>query len=441
MYQFLLPDAGEGTHEAEILQWFVKVGDTVEEDQIILEIQSDKAAVELPSPVAGTITKLYAEVGEMALVGKPIADIDTDGSGTTPAASPTEEEAAAPQERQTSQETTQTSQATGTTMSVSDDIRKLAIPRVRKYARTKGVDLAQVKGTGNHGKITIEDVDKFLSGDASAHPVSATPESSNEEISGTTAPLSAAEEAPKAKEIATPIAEDTVEKLPAMRKVIAKAMVQSKHVSPHVTVFDQVEVSKLVEHRNRMKGIAKDKGVKLTFTAYFVKALVGMLKRFPELNASMNLEKGELYLHNYYNIGVATDTPTGLYVPMIRNAERLSLFDIAAKITALADMANRGELKPSDMGNGSMTLTNVGGAATGGVWSTPIINQPEVAILGVGRIEDQFLPDHNGHPVLKPMLKLSFAFDHRVVDGVTAQKAINLLKEYLNNPDLLLSEG
>lgn len=456
MYQFILPDAGEGTHEAEVLTWYVKVGDKVQEDQIILEIQSDKAAVELPCPVAGTIMALHAQEGEMALVGKPIADIALEGEASAPASAGDSQAAPAtptPSSAVPDSGTTVTPASPAGPMSpdAMADLRTMAVPRVRKYARTKGVDLHQVTGTGNHGKITLDDVDAFLAGGGAPAAATAvtdglTPVAETAGMAAS-APVSSTtlEATPSAvtpvKEITQPIAEDTVTKLSAMRRTIAKAMVQSLQVSPHVTVFDQVEVSALVEHRDRMKGMAKAKDIKLTYSAYFVKALVAMLKRFPELNCSMNLEKGELYTHNYYNIGVATNTPHGLYVPMIRNAERLSLFEIAQKITHLSDNANAGELKPTDMGKGSITLTNVGGAATGGVWSTPIINQPEVAILGVGRIEEQFVPDEDRNPVLKPMLKLSFVFDHRVVDGVTAQEAINLLKTYLNNPDLLLSEG
>ncbi|RAI82885.1 2-oxo acid dehydrogenase subunit E2 [Macrococcoides goetzii] len=427
MFTYIMPDAGEGTHESEILKWFVAEGDTVTEDQPLLEIQSDKAVVELPSPVSGVVKKLYVPEGEMALVGKPIVDIETGDGSAQP-------EQTAPVEAVKEEVQVEKVEHSVTPAAMNADVRHLAVPRVRIYARSKGVDLTQVTGTGNHGKITIEDIDQFLQNGSAVQPTEAQPEvqaADETKVHETVQP---------AKTVET-VQGDRVEKLTPMRKIIAKAMVDSKHVSPHVTVFDQVEVSGLVDHRNKMKKIAKEKGVKLTFTAYFVKAIVAMLKRFPELNASINLEKGEMYYHNYFNVGVATNTDNGLFVPVIRNAERLSLFEIAEQVTELSQKAQNGELKGTDMGNGSMTLTNVGGAATGGVWSTPIINQPEVAILGVGRIEEMFVPDENRQPVLKPILKLSFAFDHRAVDGVLAQTAINTLKEYLNNPDLLLAEG
>ncbi|HEC2146835.1 TPA: 2-oxo acid dehydrogenase subunit E2 [Staphylococcus delphini] len=427
MYTYIMPDAGEGTHESEILKWFVAEGDLVTEDQPLLEIQSDKAVVELPSPVSGTIKKLYVPEGEMAIVGNPIADIDT---GEEEASGQTETTAPIASEEKVEQETSEAVPVPA--MSDSDDVRHLAIPRVRIYARKHQVDLRQVKGTGNHGKITIEDIDAYLNGSS---------ETIQPQQVATDQPATEAAEAPKATQQVISREGDSVEKLTPLRKIIAKAMVDSKHTSPHVTVFDQVEVSALVDHRNRMKGIAKEKNIKLTYTSYFVKAIVAMLKRFPELNASIDMDKGEILYHNYFNIGVAANTDSGLFVPVVNDADRLSLFEIAEKVTELSEKAQSGQLSSADMGSGSMTLTNVGGAATGGVWSTPIINQPEIAILGVGRIEEMFVPDENRQPVLKPILKLSFAFDHRAIDGVLAQQAINTLKMYLNNPDLLLAEG
>lgn len=428
MYQFILPDVGEGTHESEIIKWFFKEGDTVKEDEALVEIQSDKAMVELPSPVTGVIRKLHVAENDMALVGKPIADIEVEGQGTVKT---TNVEAPVSSVKDQPQNTLHSKEESSLNLA---EIRKMAVPRVRMYARNHSVDLTQVKGTGSHGKITIEDIDAYLANGSSVVPNEVVqPEATTVQKEVAVAPMA------KVKVETTEL--DRIEKLSSMRKVIAKAMVQSKQTSPHVTVFDQVEVSALVAHRNDLKQLAAAKGIKLTYTAYFVKAIVAMLKRFPELNASINLDKGEIYYHQYISVGVATNTENGLYVPVIRNTDRLSLFEIAEKVTQLSEQSNEGQLKPSDMGHGSLTLTNVGGIATGGVWSTPIINQPEVAILGVGRIEEIFLPDENRQPILKPVLKLSFAFDHRVVDGVTAQKAINLVKEYLNNPNLLLSEG
>lgn len=445
MYDVILPDAGEGTVESEIVTWFFDIGDEVKEDDILLEMQSDKALVELPSPVSGVLKEKHYDEGEMAQVDEAVASIETEGGSSetqeTPTATEEKPEPEAAPEK--TEETGPSKENETVSAEVSDDWRTLAVPRVRIYARNNNVDLTKVKGTGNHGKILIEDIDQYLE-----NPEAATVESGVQETTETTTEASATVSMPKSdvKPYEPSDAEessraDRVEKITPMRRAIANAMVNSTITSPHVTVFDKVEVSALVDHRNEMKHIAGENDIRLTYTAYFVKALVAVLKRFPNLNASMNLDAGEIYYHQYYNIGVAADTPQGLVVPVVKDADRLSLFEIADTVSKLAEKANEGKISTAEMSNGSMTVTNVGGAATGGVWSTPIINQPEVAIVGMGRIENEFLPDEEGNPVLKPVLKISFAFDHRVVDGVYAQKALNLLKEYLNNPNLLLSEG
>lgn len=447
MYDVILPDAGEGTVESEIVAWFFEVGDEIKEDDILLEMQSDKAVVELPSPKSGILKKIHYDVGEMAQVGEPVATIELEGSagGSTEEKEETAEVLVAEEKEEkteTTQAPTNNAGAESKDKEVSDDWRTLAVPRVRIYARNNDVDLTQVEGTGNHGKVTIDDIDRFIESPEAQKTETAKEEKSesqDKERSKVSMPKSDVK--PYQPSESEGAKADRVEKITPMRRAISQAMVNSKMTSPHVTVFDKVEVSALVNHRNEMKVIAGENDIRLTYTAYFAKALVAVLKRFPELNASMNLDKGEIYYHQFYNVGVAANTPQGLVVPVIKDAERLSLFEIANKVDELATKATEGKLTQDEMSNGSMTVTNVGGAATGGVWSTPIINQPEVAIVGMGRIENEFLPDEEGNPVLKPVLKISFAFDHRVVDGVYAQEAINLLKEYLNNPNLLLSEG
>ncbi|MDN6195124.1 MAG: 2-oxo acid dehydrogenase subunit E2 [Atopostipes suicloacalis] len=441
MKDVILPDAGEGTVESEIVTWFYEIGDEVKEDDVLLEMQSDKAVVELPSPETGILKKRYYEEGELAQVGQPVAGIDMGGESTSSGEEASEEKSSAKEEKQEETEDKATAKTMSGSTPTMEDWRTLAVPRVRIYARNEGVDLTQIEGTGNHGKITIEDIDRYLE-DPDTAKVSAeeSTETAVEEEKQVSLPKSTVK-AYEPSESEAGSKADRVEKVAPMRRAIANAMVNSKLTSPHVTVFDKADVSDLVKHRDEMKGIAAEKDIRLTYTAYFVKALVAVLKQFPNLNASMNLDKGEIYYHQYHNIGVAANTDQGLMVPIIKDADRLSLFEIAEKVDELAAKANEGKLTTNEMNNGSMTVTNVGGAATGGVWSTPIINQPEIAIVGMGRIEDEFLPDEEGNPVLKSVLKISFAFDHRVVDGVYAQRAINLLKEYLSNPNLLLSEG
>ncbi|MGX7394141.1 dihydrolipoamide acetyltransferase family protein [Carnobacterium mobile] len=453
-YSFILPDSGEGIHESEIVAWDVKPGDKVKEDDILVEIQSDKAVIGLPSPVSGTVVKLLAEEGEIAKVGDSIVEIEIDDEKDSVKKDEEKLQKDNPQENEVIKEGTDTvaiehedvkhlkpgkestdsnKQATSSERKLSSDIdvRMLAIPSVRKYAREKDVDLTQVPATGKNDRVTREDIDRFLTTGVSKS-VAAESEKDNvqpvqQEVPAKAAPISSEKE----RRV----------KMSGTRKAIAKAMVNSKAVSPHVTVFDRVNVGKLVDHRERFKGVAKEEGVKLTYTAYFVKALVAMLSRYPELNASIDEETDEIVYHDYFNIGIATNTDKGLFVPMIRDAERKSLFTIAEEMAENTEKAMNGTLTRADMENGSMTITNVGSVATSGVWSTPIINQPEVAILGMARIEDEVIPDENKQPIVVPMLKISFAFDHRIIDGVTAQQAINDLKNFLADPELLFVKG
>ena len=419
IYSFILPDSGEGLHESEIIQWGFKVGEAVKEDDILVEIQSDKAVVALPSPVSGTIKTIYAKVGEMAKVGSVIVDIETDQNVEVH-----EEQKSAEVEDNTAAETIKPVEKQNNSSDV--DIRLLAIPRVRKYARDKGVDLRLVPATGKRGLVTIEDIENYLNnGTVKEVETVQQPQVTNEVINEKTEVAAV----PKFEPTPSNSTNNTTRvPMTNIRKAIARAMVNSKAISPHVTVLDQVNVEKLVEHRNRMKQIAKDRDIKLTYTAYFIKAVAATLAKFPELNASVDNEKLEIIYKNYINIGVATDTEHGL-------------FEIARELDENTALAHAGKLGRDKQTDGSMTITNVGAIATSGVWATPIINQPEVAILGFGRFEETFIPDENKQPKLVPMLKLSFSFDHRIVDGGTAQRALNTVKEYLADPDLLLVEG
>ncbi len=458
MYTFLLPDAGEGTHESEIVRWHFKEGDQVEEFDVLFEMESDKATVDIPSPVSGTIKKIYVPEGEIGIVGKPVVDIDTGEGGEEPQDKPAAE--AAPAAAGTSEKTagvnfpadqqgaTQQQAQTPDTSSSGVDVRTLAVPRVRVFARRNGVDLTQVSGTGNHGKITMEDVEAYLAGGSKpVHPAPAEPAvtaagAPKEERSCEAKPTrSCSEKAAPTHPAASGERRQRRERLSGMRKATNRALVASYTQAPHVTIMDRVDCTELVAHRADLKGKAADREVKLTYTAYLVKAAVAMLKAHPELNAQIDAGADEMVMFEDINIGVAMDTPTGLVVPVIRDADQRSLFDIARTITADAERAREGQLGAQDMKGGSLTITNVGGFATGGVWSTPIINGGESVIIGIGRIEEEFMPDEQRQPVLKPMMKISFTFDHRVVDGVAAQLALNDFKAFVADPNLLLAEG
>jgi len=434
VYQFKLPELGEGLAEGEIVKWAVKPGDQIKEDDTLLEVQSDKSVEEIPSPVAGTVVKILVPEGETATVGEALVDIDAPGHNDTPVASGT---AAAPQASAAAPA------AAGSVPAITDPNREiLAMPSVRQYAREQGIDISQVPATGKHGRITKADIDAFKAGAPAAAP--AQPAATSAPKAAQPAPA-ATPAAPKPQPVAPYVSTgseaelETREKMTPTRKAIAKAMLASKQRSPHVTSFDEVEVSKLMAHRKKYKQYAADKGIKLTFLPYIVKALVTVLREYPEFNASIDDTTDEIVYKHYFNIGIATNTDHGLYVPVIKNADAKSMFEIAKEISDNAQKAYDSKLKPDEMRGGSMTISNVG--SIGGGWFTPVINQPEVAILGVGKIAKEPYVNADNEIVVGNLLKLSLSYDHRLIDGALAQTALNLMDKLLADPDLLLMEG
>ena len=421
-FKFKLPDIGEGIAEGEIVKWFVAEGDTINEDDTLLEVQNDKSVEEIPSPVTGKVVKVVVAEGTVANVGDVLIEIDAPGHNSAPASAP----AAA------AQEVAAPAQATAAAATGNPSKRVLAMPSVRQYAREKGVDITAVTPTGKGGRVVKSDIDNF---NGSAAPV-ATEAAVAVEVKAE-APKAAAKAAPAAF-VGTP-AEEVREKMTPTRKAIAKAMVNSKHTAPHVTLHDEVEVSAMWDHRKKFKSVAADRNTKLTFLPYTVKALTATMKKFPILNASIDDSTDEVVYKNYYNIGIATDTDHGLYVPNVKNANTKSMFDIADEINEKAALAIEGKLTAADMRGGTVTISNIG--SVGGGWFTPVINYPEVAILGVGTITQQPVVNDEGELVVGRVMKLSLSFDHRIVDGATAQKAMNNIKRLLANPELLLMEG
>ncbi len=420
-FEFKLPDIGEGIHEGEIVKWFVAVGDTIEEDDTLLEVQNDKSVVEIPSPVTGTIEEIVVEEGTVAVVGDVLIRIDAPGYESP---EEVEEETPAPkQEEKKEEKKEEKNKEEKSGQTIKGPKRIIAMPSVRKYARDNDVNIQEVTGTGKNGRVLKEDIDAFLSGDVAEmqnEETVASPETSTRDIIGDG-------DFP-----------ETREKISGIRKAIANAMVNSKRTIPHVTLLDEVDVTKLVEHRRAFKEEAVARDVKLTYLPYVVKALVATLRKFPQLNTSLDDETDELIQKHYYNIGIAADTDRGLLVPVIKHADRRSMFQIAGDIGELATKARDGKLMPNEMNGASCTITNIGSA--GGQWFTPVINHPEVAILGIGRIAEKPIVK-NGEIVPAPMLALSLVFDHRVIDGATGQQAMNYLKELLGNPQLLLMEA
>ncbi|EMW5799281.1 dihydrolipoyllysine-residue acetyltransferase [Enterococcus faecium] len=430
VFQFKLPDIGEGIAEGEIVKWFVKPGDTINEDDTLLEVQNDKSVEEIPSPVTGTVKNVIVPEGTVANVGDVLVEIDAPGHNSAPSTSAPSAEA--PKEK------VETSGSASVVEAADPNKRVLAMPSVRQFAREKDVDISQVTATGKGGRVTKEDIENFLAGGPSSAPAkSEAPEAAAPKEAATAAESKPAAPAKPFKSNLGDL-EERVAMTPT-RKAIAKAMVNSKHTAPHVTLHDEVEVSKLWDNRKRFKEVAAANGTKLTFLPYVVKALTATVKKYPVLNASIDDANQEIVYKHYYNIGIATDTDHGLYVPNVKDADRKGMFAIADEINEKAKLAHDGKLSAEDMRNGTITISNIG--SVGGGWFTPVINYPEVAILGVGTIAQQPIVNAEGEIVVGRVMKLSLSFDHRIVDGATAQQAMNNIKRLLADPELLMMEG
>ncbi|MCI3923876.1 2-oxo acid dehydrogenase subunit E2 [Paenibacillus sp. TRM 82003] len=451
-FEYRMPELGEGLHEGEIVKWHVKPGDTIKEDDILMEVQNDKAVVEVPSPVTGVVKEVKVSEGTVAVVGDVLAVIDAEGElpvsahggghgdhgGTEPAKAPeAAAEAPTPSNPVAPAQNPQGSapNAPATPGTVPDGGTKgneiapgavLATPSVRKLAREKGVDLGQVKPTGKHGRITKDDILNFVPGGAAPTASEAAAE----------APAAAAG---KSAGTTTASGERVEERVPfkGIRKVIAQAMVKSVYTAPHVTIMDEVDVTALVKLRERAKPMAEKRGVKLTYLPFIVKALVAALREFPILNSTLDEAANEIVYKKYYNIGIATDTDNGLMVPVVFDADRKNIYNIAGEIRDLATRGRDGKLAPSELKGSTISITNIGSA--GGMFFTPVINFPEVAILGTGRISEKPIVK-NGEIVVGQMMALSLSFDHRLIDGATAQYAMNHIKRLLEDPELLIME-
>ncbi|SEM90046.1 dihydrolipoamide acetyltransferase family protein [Lihuaxuella thermophila] len=422
-YEFLLPDVGEGIQEGEIVKLHVKEGDKIEEFDTFLEVQTDKAVVEVPSPVTGTVRELKIKEGDVVPTHSLIAIIDAEGE--EPAA---EEKAEAPQAEEPKQADQPAAEKTQTAVNAGA-ARKgnvLAMPSVRKLARELGVDITQVKGTGKHGRILAEDVKSFASGEKVAKPT----------VQPQEEPKAAAAPATAKTAIETTGTEERIP-LRGIRRTIAKRMVESKHTAPHVTIMDEVDATELIALRKWGKTIAEERNIKLTYLPFIIKAVIAALRQFPTLNASIDDEKEEIIIKNYYHIGLAAATDNGLLVPVLRDADRKSIFELAEEIADKATRARSMKLDASELKGSTFTISNIGGF--GGQFFTPVINYPEVAILGVGTIKEKPVV-HNGEIAIRPQMFVSLSFDHRLIDGDVAARFLSRVKQLLESPNLLMME-
>lgn len=428
MFDFKLPDLGEGIHEGEIVKWYVQVGDTIEEDDPLVDVETDKAAVTIPSPASGKVVQLGGQVGDTVMVGEVIAVIEErPGEATAEPEIPAEDERVAP--------------ARGPAP---------AAPATRRLARELGIDLKLVTATGPGGRITPEDVRSF----ADQSTAAPTEEEASVEVKIPEKEVVRARlaEADYAAQACATIPFLDLEPLPdfeqwgpverqplrSIRRKVAHKMVTSMTLVPHVAHMDEADVTLLEEFRLKERARREGQpGGHLTLLAFVIKAVTAGLRATPAFNATLDPFKEEIIYKNYYNIGIAVDTGKGLVVPVIRDTDRKSIIEISTAIENLAETAREGNIEVFDLQGGTFTITNVG--PLGGTALIPAINYPEVAILGMGRVQEKPVV-RKGEIVVRKMLPLTLSFDHRVADGADAARFVSEMVRELSDPNLLLLE-
>jgi len=406
----LVPLLGEGVEEVTIIKWLKKEGDSVNELEPLLEVNTDKVDTEIPAPATGTVLKIVAEEGVPAKVGEILAFIGQAGESVDAASNssaPSKAESKIESQKSEPQVANFVSQsATG-----NRDLGFIS-PVVAKIAAEHGVNLQQVQGTGLNGRITKNDVLNFVKNGMPSVP--------------TPAPVIASHLAP----VVSPMMGDQLIKHTTIRKQIAEHMVMSKHTSPHVLTVMEADMSQVAKHRAANKEIFARDGVNLTYTAYFMVAIVAGLKAYPQVNSSWSDEG--LLVHKAVNIGMATSLgEEGLIVPVIKNADNLSLLAMARSVNDLANRARAKKLQPDDVKGGTFTLTNHG--VSGSLFAFPVINQPQCGILGVGAMQKRVVVTDDDAIAVRPMVYLSFVFDHRILDGASADWFLAKVKETLEN--------
>ena len=430
-YRYKLPDVGEGVVEAEIVEWRVKVGDTVVEDQPVLDVMTDKATVEVPCAVNGVVTKLVGEPGDVLAVGTEILFIDTSGSGAAPSEAPADEpKAETPKEEPKTEPVAETPAAKVEAPAPKTEApakpaapapvaspsggKPLASPAVRQRALDNDVDLSAVPGSGPAGRVTHQDLDDFIAS------------------GGRLAARGGASSAAPARASRTGVEE---KKIIGLRRKIAENMQKAKRDIPHIAYVEEIDVTALEDLRAHLNATRRDDQAKLTFIPFLAAALAKALPETPQANAHYDGEAGVLKTYDGVHLGVAAATPNGLMVPVIRHAESLDVWEIAAELGRLAKAARDGKATKDELSGSTITITSLG--AIGGLVTTPVINQPETAIIGVNKMQELPRFDSGGRVVPRKLMNLSSSFDHRIVDGYDAALLIQRVKGYLENPATL----
>ncbi len=426
-YIFNFPDIGEGLDEGTIAEWYVQKGQKIESGQPLVNMETDKVVTDIPSPKSGTIVAIYGKVGETIHVGSPLVEIEIEGIDGTAAqeealkTEPIEEGGAGVVGTMevAGNNAYLPSSNEGLDTKPAADIKdgrpgkkSLATPVARAMARDLGVDINKVTGTGPGGRVTTQDIEKFISKSKTAVQV---PQPA----------VTTADTGPRLE----------YEPLSQIRKTIAKNMIQSKHNAAHMTVFDEVEVAELIRVREKFKPVLAKENIKLSYLPFVLKAVAMALKYHKTLNSQMDIDNNRMIYKRYYNLGIAVDTEDGLVVPVIRDVDKLTVSEIAARLNEISEKARNRKLTLDDMKDGTFTITNYG--SIGGQFAVPVINYPQAAILGVGRmVQKPWI--RNDELVKGNVIPLSLSVDHRIVDGGEVARFLNRVMGYLEDPVSLI---
>lgn len=400
---FILPDIGEGIVECEIVEWQVKEGDVIAEDQPVVDVMTDKALVQIPAKSAGVVAKLYYQQGDIAKVHQPLFAIrrsDAGAAETAVAVTPSAQVAPAPD-----------STSSNASVAVASAGKAIASPAVRRRARELSIDIAQVPGSGAKGRVMKDDVEAFAKDDYLA-------------------PAAAA---------ASPAASmggKRVEPIRGVKAAMAKAMMNSVSTIPHFTYAEEFDLTAVMALQQQLKQRYAEQGVRITMMPFFIKAMSLALKEFPIMNAQVNDDCSELTYFDDHNIGMAVDTKIGLLVPNIKQVQNKSIIDIANEVTRLTQAAREGRVAPEDMKGGTISISNIG--VIGGTVATPIINKPEAAIVALGRVQELPRFDAQGHVVARKIMVASWSGDHRIIDGGTIARFNLRWQQYLEDPTSML---
>jgi len=396
---FILPDIGEGIVECEVIEWKVKEGDLIEEDQIVVDVSTDKAIVEIPSMYNGRVTKLYYQESDTAEVHKPLFAIEVEGE---------EQSRGQPEDNKQAATVAVPVMEVPVISAAATSDKVLTTPAVRKMAREHSLDLATIAGTGKQGRVLKEDVLAYLNQKAGKQTVTVQVNS----------------------------IQDRREPIKGVRKIMAERMADSVATIPHFTFIDELDITELMGLRSDLVKNHSSDDLKITLMPLFIKALSLALNEFPIVNSRANTEFTELTYLASHNIGMAVDGKTGLLVPNIKNVQQLGLLDVAREVNRLTEAARSGVINPADLAGGSITISNIG--VIGGTAAMPIINKPEVAIVALGKIQKLPRFDANNNIVSRSILTVSWSGDHRVIDGGTIARFNKLWKQYLEQPQTML---